>query len=203
MSDSPANNRYETIDPRTLNWKKDSQLYATLPWKRDTGGREIDYTAHSELVSVIFTDQNVGWSTNEDGLWIYNKAPKSGAIVKYPDGSIKGYDPESFAREHEVCELIDPKTLDWGAALPYQACHFPNNDLSRTPSLVPTTVSVIFTDKSVRWPTRWGEAGVPKLGAILKTDDGQIIGLDRQSFQSQYMGSDMLTQIGLKGPQGM
>jgi hypothetical protein len=201
MSDTPDNNRYENIDPSTLDWKKDSQLYATLPWKRDTGGRGIDDT-NSALVSVIFTDRNVRWPTNEDGLWIYNRVPKSGAIVKYPDGSIKGYDPESFAREHEVCELIDPEALDWENAQPYQACHLPNNDLSRNPSLG-STVSVIFTDKSVRWPTRWGQEGVPKFGAILKTDDGQIIGLDRQSFQSQYMPPDMLAQMGLKGPQGM
>jgi hypothetical protein len=203
MSDTPDNNRYEKIDPSTLDWKKDSQLYATLPGKRDTGGRGSDDT-DSVLVSVIFPNRKVHWpiyygnGTHFMDIWL----PESGAIVKYPDGSIEGYSAERFAREHEVCELIDPETLDWGAALPYQACHFPNNDLSRTPSLG-QTVSVIFTDNSVCWPTRWGQEGVPKFGAILKTDYGQIRGLDRQSFQSQYMPPEMLAQMGLKGLRGM
>jgi hypothetical protein len=99
--------------------------------------------------------------------------------------------------------LIDPETLDWENAQPYQKCHFPNNDLSRNPSLG-STVSVIFADRSMHWLTPGGETEIVRGGdPILKTDDGQIIGLDRQSFQSQYMPPDMLAQMGLKGPQGM
>jgi len=192
---------YKLIDPKKLDWKS-ATLFATLPDATRNKSNRNDDTPCSVGVRVIFTEQhNVCWSKQMYSeimnklIWSQERVPASGAIVRYPDGSIKGYDRESFQREHEACELIDPKNLDWENAQEYQECHF---DLADN-RILGGKVSVIFTDKSVCWRTPSGEEEVaPKCGAILKTEDGKIIGLDKESFGSEYMNSNMLSMMGLK-----
>lgn len=198
MSDTTDD--YKSIDPKKLDWKS-AQLFATRPDAIRNNRNGKDDNPCSVGVRVIFTEQhNVRWPTQRYSeiinrwVWSQEMVPASGAIVKYPDGSIRGYDRESFAREHEACELIDPKNLDWENAQEYQECHF---DLEDNP-ILGGKVSVIPTNKSVYWCTPSGKEEVaPKFGAILKTEDGQIIGLDKESFRSEYMSSDMLTQMRL------
>ena len=227
MSDTADD--YRSIDPKTLDWKS-AQLYTPRPSgqldENDRSNR-IGY----DVLRVIFTNSieptvfdipRVGnTEVPASGAiikWVGNtEAPASGAIIKWGD-SFYGYDLESFERMYTACELIDPSTLDWEHAPKYQRWldHDTANgddnydDDIRQPlepyfPLLGAPEPVIFADKSMHWLRPNGETVIVHPGQpILRTVvGGQIIPLNREVLENQYMSPDMLTQLRLRGPQGM